>query len=328
MKAPKKIAFVLDGFELRTAGQQLLDRFLIGYQRGGVFETAPKTRSIVAFCPRNEEVNRRVQQFGLVVAKSIEEAVRDADAIVTVTLEEALQQAVRAARVETPLFAYGGGASEATIALAQEKKIRLSTGTAALTLFRLPAIHVPAKLREALIVVQGNFPSAELDGLDGLFSFFDASATQVRRLRGEEIWQTQSDLLGAALSRSDKPQGHALEDGRTEDLVGLGLVQKMATAPRGWRLEHHRDFHSTILVLDGVVGDINVAFRGAGNEIVSTQLFQSPAPQEEHFSRLAAAIDGFFQIGHIPWPAARTHEVARLLQQFKSDFAASPRTGS
>ena len=66
-------------------------------------------------------------------------------------------------------------------------------------------------------------------------------------------------LLAAALSRSDTPQGNAVLDGRTEDLVGLGLISKLAQLPRGWLLEHQDGLRSAILVLDGVVADINFA---------------------------------------------------------------------
>jgi len=123
-------------------------------------------------------------------------------------------------------------------------------------------------------------------------------------------------LLAAALSRSHSPQGDPVLDGRTQDLVGLGLVPKLARNPRGWLLEHRDGLRSTILVLDGVVADFNFAVRGQDASIVSAQLFRAPAPAEQHFSRLAAVMEEFFRTGGAPWPIERNLFIAGLLEEF------------
>jgi hypothetical protein len=111
------------------------------------------------------------------------------------------------------------------------------------------------------------------------------------------------------LSRTDKAQGNTLTDGRTEDIVGLGLIRKMARNPRAKIIEHASGLRTAILVLDGVVGDLLVAVR-AGRRLMpgtiySSQLFQSPTPQEEQFSRSAAVITDFFHNGRAPWGKER-----------------------
>ena len=120
----------------------------------------------------------------------------------------------------------------------------------------------------------------------------------------------------SALSRSHSPQGDPVVDGRTQDLVGLGLVPKLARHPRGWRLEHRDGLHSTILVLDGVVADFNFAVRARDGSIVSAQLYRAPAPAEQHFSRLTAVLEDFFRTGKAPWPVERNLLIAGLLEAF------------
>ncbi len=112
-------------------------------------------------------------------------------------------------------------------------------------------------------------------------------------------------------------------DGRTEDLVGLGLVPKLARNPRGWLLEHRDGLHSAILVLDGVVADFNFAVRAADGGISSAQLLRGAPPAEHHFSLLAGVIEDFFTTGKAPWPLERNLLIAGLLETL-----AQPSSGS
>jgi len=52
-------------------------------------------------------------------------------------------------------------------------------------------------------------------------------------IEGDEVWKAgeqgrwSKELLTAALSRSDTPQGLTILDGRTQELVGSGELQKL-----------------------------------------------------------------------------------------------------
>jgi len=158
----------------------------------------------------------------------------------------------------------------------------------------------------------------------------ESGVRSIRFLEGKELWKAGDKgnwswpLLAAALSRSHSPQGDPVLDGRTQDLVGLGLVPKLARNPRGWLLEHQDGLRSTILVLDGVVADFNFAVRAQDGSIVSAQLFRAPAPAEQHFSRLAAVLEDFFRTSKAPWSIERNLLVAGLLERFGQP---SSRTG-
>jgi hypothetical protein len=179
---------------------------------------------------------------------------------------------------------------------------------------------------EALIVVQGRAFGAELNGLEGLLPVIErrrggeSGIRSVRFLEGKEVWRAGEKklwswpLLAAAISRSDTPQGDPVKDGRTQDIVGLGLVPRLASQPRGWLLEHRDGLRSAILVLDGVLADFNFAVRARDGNIFSAQLFRPPPPAEHHFSRLAAALEDFLRTGKSGWPVQRNLLIAGLLE--------------
>ena len=185
------------------------------------------------------------------------------------------------------------------------------------TTFRLPDVQVNegTSLKEALIVVQGRRPEAELAGMDGLMPIVGQRAggekgiRQTTLLEGRKVWRAGESghwsmaLLAAALSRSNTSQGDPVRDGRTQDLVGRGLIEKLAVQPRAWLIEHRDGFRSTVLVLNGVVADCNFAVRTAEGPILSAQLYRPPAPNRSEYDRLAAAVEDFFRGGSPVRPA-------------------------
>ena len=340
MPALRQIAFVLEDFALQTPAQQLLDRFLLGYRRDGGFHKVEGVKVVAHLAGgANEEFARRVAELGLTRATDVAAAVRDADAIIVVPksvtaapAEALLTAALTSGKRSASCFVFGALASSLATArtfhtLAAGQQVTLVAGTALPVTWRLPQMDLPpqAKVDEALIVVQGASPLAELHALEGLLPVLERrvggerGVRQVKFLAGRELWRAGDrrewswPLLSAALSRSDSPQGDAILDGRTQDLVGLGLVPKLATDPRGWLLEHTDGVRTTLLVLDGVVADFNFAVRLADGSEISAQLFRAPVPAQEHYSRLAAVIEDFFRTGTPPWPASRSLLTAGLL---------------
>jgi hypothetical protein len=299
----------------------------------------------------------------LVHAPNAAEAVAGADAVVVVSRrpgavanERLLRIALEGAASGAACFVHG--ALSHTLAggrelwkLARARQIQLMAGTSLAVTWRLPEVELPrdTDLAEGLIVVQVNplstqttpplppttLGGAELHAMEGLWPVIErrrggeSGVRAVRFLENAEVWRAGDKglwswpLLAAALSRSHTPQGDAVLDGRTQDLVGLGLVPKLARHPRGWLLEHRDGFRSALLVLDGVVADFNFAVRGRDQSVVSAQLFRAPAPAEHHFSRLTAVLEDFFQTGRSPWPVERALLIAGLLETFRSPASRS-----
>lgn len=345
---------MLEEFALQTPAQQLLDRFLLGYRRDGQFHRVAGIQVVAHLATNpalaageNVELARRVADLGLKLAPTLADALRTADAIVLVPRSAAVAPAetlVTAVLEQAPrgaaCFIHGALATNLATArtclrLADTRQITLAAGTALPVTWRLPPVDLPANARvaEALIVVQGPSPLAELHALDGLLPVLERRAggergvRRVKFLAGPELWRAGDrgdwswPLLSTALSRSDSPQGDTLLDGRTQDLVGLGVVPGLAREARGWLLEHTDGVRSALLVLDGVVADYNFAVRLQSGREISAQLFRAPAPAEEHFSQLAAVLEDFFRNGRPPWSVLRSLLTAGLLEAARQSSA-------
>jgi hypothetical protein len=311
------------------------------------------------------DLEQRIKDFKLVVASRADQAVEGADAVIIASRKPGALANERFAQIALERAPEGGACfihgalanslerAQEFVSLARSRKIALLAGTPLCVTWRLPEVELPpaTPISEALIVVQAS-PSpgqtsppappsslrgAELHALEGLLPVIErrrggeSGVRSIRFLEGKELWKAGDRgnwswaLLAAALSRSHSPQGDPVLDGRTQDLVGLGLVPKLARNPRGWLLEHQDGLRSTILVLDGVVADFNYAVRAQDGSIVSAQLFRAPAPAEQHFGRLAVVLEDFFRTGKSPWPIERNLLIAGLLENFSRPSSRSGR---
>lgn len=338
----KKIAFIVEEFSVPSSAQQLLDRFLIGYPRRGEFHQLNDCR-VAAYLPGagdNAELQRRAKDFGLVLAGTLAETVANADACVVAWRDHGakanstlLTEVLDNLPTGTPCFVHGvldntHASARKILESAAKRKIQLCAGTSYATSYRLPDIDLKTgtPFTNALIVVQGPPLDAELDALQGLLPVVErrrgreTGVRRMRQLRGAEVWtagrggEWSQRLLAAALSRSNTPQGDPDKDGRTQDLFGLGLAPKLARDPRAWLLEHHDGLRSAILVLDGVVADVNLAVEMRNGEIFSTQLYRPPLPGDHNFSRLAAVMEDFFRTVKAPWSSQRDLLAIGLLE--------------
>lgn len=344
MRPPISLVFLLEKFALQTPGQQLLDRLLTCFPRDGELQRPTERRVTVCLKERqpNADVERRTKDFGLARSEHAATTLAQADAVLVVpdvpgsaASEKLIDTALQGAPNDSSIFVYGPlgpglAAARRQINLAASRRLPLLAGTELPVTWRLPQVDVKpgTRLTDALVVVQGGSPRAELDALECLLPVIERRAggetgvRRVHRLEDGALWKAGErkrwswTLLAAALSRSDSPQGDAVKDGRTQDLAGLGLVPKLARNPRGWLVEHRDGLRSALLVLDGVVADYNFAVMTASREIISAQILRPPAPAQQAFSGLAAVVEDFFRTGKPPWPANRSVLEAGLLETF------------
>ncbi|MBI3417177.1 MAG: hypothetical protein HY043_17950 [Verrucomicrobia bacterium] len=347
----KKIAFIVEEFSVPSAAQQLVDRFLIDHPRRSELQRVNDCHIALHLsgAAENTEVRRREKDFGLLLSDSLSNALANADACVLVwhghgtrANSALLTEALEKLPGGTACFVHGvldntlEGARK-NLQQAAKRRIQMLAGMPYATSFRLPDIDLKlgTPLTNALIVVQGPPFDAELDALQGLLPVLErrrggeTGVRRVRQLRGAEVWaageagEWSKRLLTSALSRSNTPQGDPEKDGRTQDLFSLGLVPKLARDPRAWLLDHHDGLRSAILVLDGVVADVNLAVEMRGGEIFSTQLYRPPLPADHNFSRLAAVVEDFFVSGKAPWPVQRDLLIASLMETMTAHATAA-----
>lgn len=312
-----KVTFLLEEFSVPSAGQQLLDRFLLGYNRDGVFHTPTEGVGLFARNVAQKEALQARVNDGLQVFRSEGEAIESARFYVAASkgagdvFDSAhARQVLQGLRPRAKCFLHGipenSQVVEEIARLTSSRTLAVATGTASGTTFLLPheATPDPAALRRAVIVTTGAFPVAEIHALEGMLFLgqpqFGGTAPRVTAIAAQEVWPTVysaqwNKLFAAAVSRSNTIQGDPTRDGRTQDIVGLRLVENLVREPRAWLLQQSGGVEVLVVILNGALQDMNAALELANKEIFSTQLYRPATVAQEHFSLLAAKVETFFR---------------------------------
>src|SRR5215468_1712714 len=131
--------------------------------------------------------------------------------------------------------------------------------------WRLPDMDLPldCEIDDALMVGEGGSDAMDFHALEGLQCMVErrkggeTGVRAVQLIEGDAVWKAGEDgrwskeLLAAALSRSDTPQGLTLLDARTQDLVRTGELQKLVKKPAAYFIERNDGLRSTLLMLNG-----------------------------------------------------------------------------
>jgi hypothetical protein len=183
--------------------------------------------------------------------------------------------------------------------------------------WRLPDVELPLNvhIEEALMVGEnGSDDAMDFHALEAMQCMLErrrGGETGVRAVRwveGEAVWRGDwsKELLIAALSRSDTPLGLTAQDGRTQDLVGSGELQKLVKEPIAYVIEYRDGLRATMLNLRGAVQDFNFAARVTNLGIVSTQFLLTPEPNVTYSACLMSKVEEMFVSGRSPYPVERT----------------------
>ena len=144
--------------------------------------------------------------------------------------------------------------------------------------WRLPSIDMPleSEIEEAVMVGEGGSDAMDFHVLEGLQCMVErrrggeTGVKAVQLIEGPAVWKAadegrySKDLLTSALSRSDTPLGLTVTDGRTQDLVASGELQKLVKNPAAYFIEYRDGLRATMLMLDGAIKDFNFAGRLKG----------------------------------------------------------------
>jgi len=208
-------------------------------------------------------------------------------------------------------------------------KFPMLAGSSIPVTWRLPAIDLPlgCKIEEALMVGVGGSDAMDFHALEGLQCMVErrrggeTGVKAVQLLEGNAVWKAGDEgryskaLLTSALSRSDTPLGLTVDDGRTQDLVASGQLQKLAKQPAAYFIEYRDGLKATMLMLDGALKDFNFAARLSGvPQTQSTQFLLTPGA-ERHLLRLSDdKVEQMIESGTAPYPVDRTLLVSGMLE--------------
>ncbi len=207
-------------------------------------------------------------------------------------------------------------------------KFPMLAGSSVPVTWRLPEVELPlnCEIESALMVGVGGSDAMDYHALEGLQCMIErrkggeTGVKAVQMIEGDAVWKAgeegrwSKELLTAALSRSDSPQGLTLQDGRTQDLAGNGELPKLVKNPAAYFIEHRDGLRTTLLMLNGAVRDFTFAARVKGLGVQSTQFFLSPTPNVTYSACLVSKIEEMFETGKAPYPAERTLIVSGILE--------------
>ena len=208
-------------------------------------------------------------------------------------------------------------------------KFPMLAGSSLPVTWRLPELELPldCEVESALMVGEGDSDAMDFHALEAMQCMIErrkggeTGVKAVQMIEGEAVWKAGEDgrwskeMLAAALSRSDTPQGLTLVDGRTQDLVGSGELPKLVKNPAAYFIEYRDGLRATLLMLEGALQDFNFAARVRGMKgIASTQFFLSPVPNVTYSACLVSKIEEMLETGKAPYPVERTLLVSGVLE--------------
>ena len=207
-------------------------------------------------------------------------------------------------------------------------KFPMLAGSSLPVTWRLPDIELAlgCEIEEALMVGVGESDPMDYHALEAMQCMIErrnggeTGVKAVEMIEGEAVWKAGNDgrwskeLLTAALSRSDTPQGLTVKDGRTQDLVHNGELPKLVKDPAAYFIEYSDGLKATLLMLNGALTDFNFAARVKGLGLQSTQFLLTPTPNVTYSACLMGKVEEMFTTGKAPYPVERTLIVSGILE--------------
>jgi hypothetical protein len=205
-------------------------------------------------------------------------------------------------------------------------KIPFMAGSSVPISWRLPSVEMPmgAQVEEVLTVGLGNVDSYDFHSLEAVQSLVERrrggehGVARLQALSGERVWKAMDagswsaggwdpELFSACLCRSH--QLMPAREGFNHVYPARADLPRMVKEPVAYRYEYCDGLKATMLLLNGLVGDITVAARVKGQaEPLSTLMFLGPThdTQPHNFDPLVWHIEQFVHSGKSPYPVERT----------------------
>jgi hypothetical protein len=205
-------------------------------------------------------------------------------------------------------------------------KFPMLAGSSLPVTWRLPDLELPlgCEIEDALMVGCGGSDAMDFHALEAMQCMMERrkggekGVKSVQLVEGDAVssdGRWSKELLRSALSRSDNLKGATLTDGRTQDMVGTGVLPQIEKNPWAYFIEYRDGTKATMMMLSDAVADFNIAVKVKGNkEIQATQFFLSPDPNVTYSACLASKIEQMIMAGVAPYPVERTLLVSGMLE--------------
>ncbi|MGV3721251.1 MAG: hypothetical protein ACO1SX_10120 [Actinomycetota bacterium] len=189
--------------------------------------------------------------------------------------------------------------------------------------WRMPAIDLPygAEVEEALVIGAGGIDVYDFHLLEALQSILErrrggeTGVKAVHAMRGDRVWKAMASgswagggwdpaLFEACLTRTQtlrQATGFSHRHPTTDE------IREWVRDPIAYRIEYADGLKATMLLLNGLVGDISVAARLRGRKEPLSTLFYLPSnPNVSYSAPLMAKAEEMFVTGRAPFPIERT----------------------
>jgi hypothetical protein len=212
---------------------------------------------------------------------------------------------------------------------ARRLRFPMLAGSSLPVTWRLPELELPlgCQIDDALMVGTGESDAMDFHALEAMQCMLERrkggerGVKSVQLIQGEGVWRAgeqgrwSKEMLRDALSRSDNLKGSTVTDGRTQDMVGTGVLPALVKDPWAYFIEYRDGTKATLLMLTDAVGDFNFAVKVKGRaEIQSTQFLLTPDPNVTYSACLASKIEQMIETGAAPYPVERTLLVSGILE--------------
>ncbi len=222
-------------------------------------------------------------------------------------------------------LSYSFDKAKAMVDASKRLRFPMLAGSSLPVTWRLPSLELPmgCKIEEALMVGNGESDPMDFHALEAMQCMVErrgrgeTGVKAVQMIEGDEVWKASfsKELLASALSRSDTPLGSSLEDGRPQDMMAVGVLQKLVKKPAAYLIEYRDGLKVTLLMLNGAVKDFTFAARVQGfKDPLSTQFFLTPEPNVTYSACLMSKVEAMFESGVAPYPVERTLLVSGMLE--------------
>jgi hypothetical protein len=212
---------------------------------------------------------------------------------------------------------------------ARRLKFPMLAGSSLPVTWRLPDLELPlgCEIDDALMVGSGGSDAMDFHALEAMQCMLERrkggekGVKSVQLIEGDDVWKAADDgrwskeMLRSALSRSDNLKGATVTDGRTQDMVGTGVLPGLVKDPWAYFIEYRDGTKATLLMLSDAVGDFNFAVKVKGKPgIQSTQFLLTPDPDVTYSACLASKIEQMIETGVAPYAVDRTLLVSGILE--------------